>query len=151
MLSSARTTRPASDSPDLLKWGLIRSSSKDRPKPIAAKAREPPQRGGANEGRRKEAGGAREGYEGAGDVSVAPGLIEKARAAVFFSPGSHGELHGRGARCSVEAGGEEARRAFSVARRRLSQDRKASKGRLNAPRAGPLSYQARGCVKQLLV
>ena len=44
---------------DLLKWGLIRSLSKDRPKPIAAKAREPPQRGGANEDRRKEAGGAR--------------------------------------------------------------------------------------------
>jgi hypothetical protein len=47
---------------DLLKWGLIRSSSKDRrPKPIAAKAREPPQRGGANEDRRNEAGGARGG------------------------------------------------------------------------------------------
>ena len=32
------------------------------------------------------------------------GLIEKARDVV-------GEIHGRGARCSVEAGGEEARRA----------------------------------------
>jgi hypothetical protein len=65
---------------DLLKWGLIRSLSKDRPKPIAAKARTP-QRGGANEDRRNEAGGAREGHEGAGDVSVAPGLIEKATLA----------------------------------------------------------------------
>jgi rare lipoprotein A len=42
----------------------------------------------------------------------------------------HGELHGRGARCSVEAGGEEARRA--VARRRCSQDRKAAKGVIRA-------------------
>jgi hypothetical protein len=33
-------------------------------------SREPPQRGGANEARRNEAGGAREGPEGAGDVSV---------------------------------------------------------------------------------
>ena len=60
---------------DLLKWGLIWFSSKDQPKPIAAKAREPPQRGDANEDRRNEAGGAREGHEGTGDVSVAPGLI----------------------------------------------------------------------------
>jgi hypothetical protein len=46
--------------------------------------REPPRRGGANEGRRNEAGGAREGNEGAGNVSIAR---EKARDVVFFSPG----------------------------------------------------------------
>ncbi|HSR81377.1 MAG TPA: hypothetical protein VLL28_11415 [Hyphomicrobiaceae bacterium] len=40
---------------DLLKWGLIRSSSKDRPKPFAAKAREPPQRRDENEDRQNEA------------------------------------------------------------------------------------------------
>jgi hypothetical protein len=60
-------------SPDLLKWGLIASSSKDRPKPIVAKhdRRDPPRRGGAYEDRRNEAGRAREGHEGAGDVSIA--------------------------------------------------------------------------------
>ena len=50
----------------LLKCGLTPSSSKDRPKPIVAKAREPPRRGGANEDRRNEAGGAREGHERSG-------------------------------------------------------------------------------------
>jgi hypothetical protein len=55
-LSSARTKRPASDFADLVKWGLMPSSSKDRPKPIVAKARKPPRRGGANEDRRNEAG-----------------------------------------------------------------------------------------------
>jgi hypothetical protein len=34
----------------------------------------PSRRGGANEDRRNEAGGAREGQEGAGDISIARGV-----------------------------------------------------------------------------
>jgi hypothetical protein len=64
-------------------------------------------------------------------------LIEKARDVVFFSPGLHyGQLPGTGARCSVEAGGEKARQAFSVACRSHSQDWKADKGCLNPPAQG---------------
>ena len=51
---------------------------------LKARRARTPRRGGANEDRRNEAGGAREGNEGAGNVSIAR---EKARDVVFFSPG----------------------------------------------------------------
>jgi hypothetical protein len=50
---------------------------------------------------------------------------------ISLVPVHHGakraRVHGRGARCSVEVGGEEARRAVSVACGRRSQDRKTDK------------------------
>jgi hypothetical protein len=74
-------------------------------------------------------------------------LIEKARDVVFFSPGlTMASFMEEVAHCSVEAGGEEARQAVSVACGRRSQDRKADKDRLNAPEVGPPSYQACGVV-----
>ena len=57
-------------------------------------------------------------------------LIERGLNAGFLLARSHFvDLHGRGLRCSVEAGGEEARQAVSVACGRRSPDRNVDKDR----------------------
>jgi hypothetical protein len=75
--------------------------------------------------------GTREGREGAGDLSIARGPNREGAGRGLLDARSHnGEPHGKCARGSIGARGEEARQAGSVTRGRRSQDGKTSEGRL---------------------